>query len=95
MNEPPNRDALLVEFDKERSIRRTVKLLRAKRSRIREDLHQLLSHLALLVPISQATSNKQKASLEILVEAAQRLDDDLFTELLVQIIQEKDNRPLA
>ena len=89
MNEPPKRDALLVELDRERSIRRTVKLLRAKRSRIREDLHQLVNHLSLLIPVPKSKSDRNLTSAEMLIEAVQRLDDEIFTDLLIQIIQEK------
>ena len=87
MDDPSNRDKLLVEFEAERSIRRTARLLREKRSRIREDLKQLVSHLALLLPLPPVADNNPDNA-EILIEAANRLNDEVFTELLVEIIRE-------
>ena len=91
MNELPNRDTLLAELEKERSIRRTVRLLNAKRSRIIEDLDILINHLSLLVPAPPKSLNKSKPKSDILLEAARRIDDPLFTDLLIKIIQEKNN----
>ncbi len=90
MDEPSNRDKLLMEFEAERSIRRTARLLQEKRSRIRDDLKQLVNHLSLLLPLSAATENNSDNA-DILIEAAHRLNDEVFTELLVQIIQETQN----
>ena len=77
----PN-SGLLKEFAKERSIRRVVRVLQTKRSRINDDLDQLVTHLGLLIPAHHTNGNKQ-----ILLEALNRLDSDGFTELLKQIIQ--------
>ncbi|AFY78487.1 MAG: hypothetical protein IGR93_20015 [Hydrococcus sp. C42_A2020_068] len=74
-------DSLMTEFVRERSIRRTVKVLEAKRKRIREELEQLIQHLDLLVP-SSATSS------DLLQEAIQRIGDDAFSQLLMQLMQE-------
>ncbi|WP_254657999.1 hypothetical protein [Pleurocapsa sp. PCC 7327] len=71
----------MTEFVRERSIRRTVKVLEAKRKRIREELEQLIQHLDLLVP-SSATSS------DLLQEAIQRIGDDAFSQLLMQLMQE-------
>lgn len=92
MNEPPDRDALLAELEKERSIRRTVRLLHAKRSRIMEDLDRLVSHLSLLVPLPDKSLEGSKPKSDILIEAAKRIEDPIFTDLLIKIIQEKSNR---
>jgi hypothetical protein len=91
MNEPSKRDVLSAELEKERSIRRTVKLLQAKRARVREELERLISHLALLVALPQNTANDYESKSDILLEAASRIDDDVFAELLVQIIENKKN----
>ncbi|WP_036478166.1 hypothetical protein [Myxosarcina sp. GI1] len=86
MNQPPKRDVLCSELDRERSIRRAAKLLQAKRARIRDDLDCLVSHLALLMP---QTATAGDANSELLLEAARRLNDDIFKELLTQVIEER------
>ena len=91
MNEPSKRDVLSAELEKERSIRLTVRLLQAKRSRVREELERLITHLALLVALPQNTANDYESKSDILLEAASRIDDDVFTELLVQIIENQKN----
>ena len=88
MHEIPDRDILLAELEKERSVRRTARLLSAKRSRIIEDLDRLVSHLSLLVSVPGETETAQPES-EILLEAAKRINDPIFTDLLIKIIQEK------
>ena len=89
MNEWPKRDILLVELERERSIRRTMKLLYAKRSRIRDELDRLISHLSLLVAVPDKTAEDPQPESDILIEAAKRIDDTVFTNLLIQIIQER------
>jgi len=89
MNEPSKRDGLSVELEKERSVRRTVRLLQAKRARIREELERLITHLSLLVASPQNTANDYPSKSDILLEAISRIEDDVFTELLVQIIENK------
>ncbi|MDJ0571342.1 MAG: hypothetical protein QNJ53_20135 [Pleurocapsa sp. MO_192.B19] len=89
MNEPSKRDILLVELERERSIRRTMKLLYAKRSRIRDELDRLISHLSLLVAVPDKTAEDPQPESDILIEAAKRIDDTVFTNLLIQIIQER------
>ena len=89
MNEPSKRDILLLELERERSIRRTAKLLDDKRSRIKDELDRLVSHLSLLVVIPRKTSEDPQPESEILIEAAKRIDDPVFTNLLMQIIQER------
>lgn len=89
MNEPSKRDVLLLELEKERSIRRTVRLLSAKRSRMRDELDRLIAHLSLLVAIPRKTAEDPQPESDILIEAARRIDDPVFTELVVQIIRER------
>ena len=73
MNEPSKRDILLLELERERSIRRTARLLDAKRSRIRDELDRLISHLSLLVSIPRKTVEDPQPESDILIEAARRL----------------------
>lgn len=89
MNEPSKRDVLLVELERERSVRRTASLLSAKRSRIRDELDRLISHLSLLVFIPRKTAEDPQPESAILIEAARRIDDPVFTELVIQLIQER------
>ena len=89
MNEPPDRDILLLELERERSIRRTARLLHAKRSRIIEELERLISHLSLLVAVPPKTEADAHPESDILLEAAKRIDDPVFTDLLRQIIQQR------
>jgi hypothetical protein len=62
--------------------------LKAKRSHIREDLIQLITHLSMLIPLGTFASNTQPSDVDILKEALARLDDDVFTQLLIQVLQE-------
>jgi hypothetical protein len=89
MNEPSKRDVLLLELERERSIRRTASLLYDKRSRIKDELDRLISHLSLLVAIPRKTLAHPQPESEILIEAAKRIDDPAFTDLLLEIIQER------
>ena len=88
MNEP-KRDILVEELERERSIRCTARLLYAKRSRIKDELDRLISHLSLLVAVPHRTAENPQPESQILIEAAKRIDDPIFTDLLIQIIQER------
>ena len=89
MNEPSKRDTLLVELERERSVRRTASLLYAKRSHIRDELDRLISHLSLLVAVPRKTAEDPQPGSDILIEAAKRIDDPVFTNLVIQLIQER------
>ncbi|MFM2313346.1 MAG: hypothetical protein RLZZ04_2622 [Cyanobacteriota bacterium] len=89
MNEPSKRDVLVLELERERSIRRTASLLYAKRSRIRDELDRLISHLSLLVALPHKTTEDPQPESDILIEAARRIDDPVFTELVIQVIHER------
>lgn len=89
MNEPSKRDILLLELERERSIRRTARLLYAKRSRIWDELDRLISHLSLLVTVPRKTAEHPQPESDILIEAAKRINDPIFTDLVIQIIQER------
>lgn len=89
MNEPSKRDILVLELERERSIRRTARLLSAQRSRIRDELERLISHLSLLVVIPRKTAADPQPESALLIEAVKRIDDPVFTDLLIQIIQER------
>ena len=85
MEDPSRSSKLLEEFTRERSIRRVLRVLVAKRSRIQDDLNQLVTHLGLLVPL-----DRDRGDFDVLLEALNRLDDDGFSQLLAQVI--KDSR---
>ncbi len=60
MYQPPESNALTQEFRRERSIRRTIKVLEAKRQSIREDLQRLRTHLHFLLPTAQTCDRNLK-----------------------------------
>lgn len=90
MDEPPKKDILLAELERERSIRRTVRLLYAKRSRVIDELDRLISHLSLLVAVPRQTLEDPHPESDILIEAAKRINDPVFTDLLIQIIKQRN-----
>jgi|GEM_PF-1581798 len=87
--QPPKKDILLAELERERSIRRTARLLYDKRSRIFDELDRLISHLSLLVAVPRKTIEDPQPESDILIEAAKRIEDPVFTDLVIQIIQER------
>lgn len=88
MNENPEQNALAIKFEKERLIRRMIRILRAKRSRIREELIQLIIHLSMFIPVGKFATTNQQSDFDILHEALERLDDDIFAQLLLEVLQE-------
>jgi len=82
MEEPSSNSNMLNEFARERSIRRILRVLRAKRSRMDEDLKQLVTHLGLLVPAHHKSPDG-----DIVIEALERLEKDGFSHLLEGIIK--------
>ncbi|MDJ0718970.1 MAG: hypothetical protein QNJ54_32885 [Prochloraceae cyanobacterium] len=81
-------DPLLTEFRRERSIRRTVKVLEAKRKRIRDELEQLIAHAAMLIPLEKSSISANQTNSDLLQEAVERMGDDAFAQLLLQILRE-------
>ena len=79
---------LIKEFNHERSIRRTVKLLENKHKRIKDDLEQLISHISLLVPIAGLSASDPRYN-DLLIDAITRLENEPFAQLLLQLIQNK------
>ena len=95
MLESLEQDVLLADFLQQRaqhlrecSIRRTVQLLEAKRRRIREELEQLIGHIALLVPLTGAANNSTESHSQLLRDAVEQLGDEAFAQLLLQVLQE-------
>ena len=86
MNEPSKPDTLLLELEKERSVRRTASLLYTQRSRIYEDLERLIGHLSLLVSLPRKTAEDPQPESDILIEAAKRIDDPAFADLVIQLV---------
>ncbi|MBZ8180720.1 hypothetical protein [Oscillatoria salina] len=76
------------EFRHERTIRRTAVLLDRKRKRIREDIQQLIAHMAFLVPTIEISQSGSETQADLLQEALLRLGDDAFAQMVVQIMQE-------
>ena len=91
MDRTPEGEFLSVRFRRERSVRRTAKVLAAKRQRIREDLGQLLAHLGLLVPAT--TQVARKPSDDMLREALGRLEDDAFAQWVMKIVEDAQHLP--
>lgn len=91
MNEPSKRDILLLELERERSVRRTARLLYDKRSRMRDELDRLIAHLSLLVTVPRKTPEDPQPESGILIEAAKRINDPVFTDLVIQMIRERQS----
>ncbi|ELS04960.1 hypothetical protein Xen7305DRAFT_00046970 [Xenococcus sp. PCC 7305] len=85
MEESSKDNKLITQFENERSVRRILRALRAKRSHVQEDLEQLIGYLSSLAPVSNKNSDS-----EILLQAIERLDKDGFTSLLEQILDDSD-----
>lgn len=75
------------EFRRERAIRRTLTVLATKRDRIRDELEQLIRHLSLLVPPELIESSTRQSELNVIEDAAGRLGDEEFTQLLLHVLQ--------
>lgn len=84
MYDRPQDSQLADEFRRERSIRRAVTVLETKRRRIRDDIEQLISQISLLMP----PSSSDRETCAVLEDAAGRLGDEAFVQLLLQVLQE-------
>jgi hypothetical protein len=73
---------------REESIRRTLKVLDAKRRSIREELEQLILHMTLLIPLTGIAATSPDSYADLLQDAIQQLEDDAFARLLLQVLQE-------
>lgn len=89
MYEPYEQDELTLEFRRERSVRRAAAILEGKRRRIRADLKQLLAHISLLIPAAELQGDRDTAKLTLLEDAAERLRDENFSQLLLEILRER------
>ena len=78
---------LSTAFNRERSVRRAVKVLDARRQRVREDLHQLVSSIALFVLPVEFPDHAGEHYREILTEALSRLGDETFAELVLEMLK--------
>jgi hypothetical protein len=81
-------DAVLIEFRRECTVRRTAQVLETKRKRIQEDLRQLVQHLGLLVPTSAAWEEEAPSQAIILKEALARLGDEGFAQLVLALLED-------
>lgn len=90
-----DQDVLLADSLRERSqllrecsISRAAKVLDAKRQRIREELEQLIYHIALLVPLAGDGNSSTEFYCQLLQDAVERLGDRAFAQLLLQVLQD-------
>ena len=93
MYDRPESDALSTEFRRERSIRRAVIVLEAKRKHVREELQQLIQHISLLIPLARVSATTPNSQAELLQDALERLGDEAFAQLLLQILQDYSSFP--
>ncbi|MDY6782666.1 MAG: hypothetical protein SW833_09000 [Cyanobacteriota bacterium] len=84
MYDRPRNYQLADDFRRERSVRRAVTVLETKRRRIRDDIEQLISQISLLMP----PSSGDRETSALLEDAAERLGDEAFVQLLRQVWQE-------
>ncbi|MEC4803876.1 MAG: hypothetical protein SAJ12_05635 [Jaaginema sp. PMC 1079.18] len=87
MCDRPEEYTLAFELRRERAVRRTMNLLETKRRRMRDDLDQLITHLSLLVP-AELLASTDSTPTTVLEDAAARLGDDAFAQLILQLLQE-------
>lgn len=81
-------DLITKEFTRERHIRRTAKVLATKRDTIHKDIQQLIAHLGLLLPSHKLVNHGDNSHGDLLQSALDRLGDETFTQLILQILQE-------
>ena len=91
MNEPSKKDELSAALEQERGIRRASQLLASQQTHIYEELDRLVSYLKLLLPQSHSMVGQAKTTNDLIIEAARRLEDPLFVELITQIIKNRKN----
>lgn len=82
------RDLVTRQFTRERHIRRTARVLATKRDSIHKDIQQLIAHLSLLLPSSKIASHGDESHSDLLQSALDRLGDDTFTQLIIQVLQD-------
>ncbi len=83
-------ESLSTDFQHERSVRRVATVLDAKRRRIRDDLHDTIRHMSLLVPPSNIAGPDEQP--DIFADAADLLGDEAFAALLRQLLAEDFGR---
>ncbi len=88
MSDRPELNELSREFHRERSIRRTLTVLEAKRKSVSNDLERLIRHIKFLLPstTSSATHSNSHQDLEVLKEALERMGDDAFAQLMLALL---------
>lgn len=86
MDGPLNRDELFGEFCRERSVRRTARVLQVKRDRLREELYHMLSSMAFFTYSKDFPPGDVELSRDIVEEALSRLGDDAFAQWIGELI---------
>lgn len=89
MDNSNDRDVLVAEFWRECLIRRTCTLLEKQRQLLREDIYDLVAHIALLVLPMEFPTYKSEQYKEILIEALERLGDDAFAKLVLDVVRKE------
>ncbi len=89
MDSPNERDVLVAELWRECSIRRTSILLEKQRQLLREDIYDLVAHIALLVLPMEFPTYRSEQYKDILVEALERLGDDAFAKLVLDVVRKE------
>ncbi len=87
MSDRPEPDLTSREFRDECSVRRTARVLNAKRQSILEDLEQLIGHMALIVPAASPADRDPESTSRMVEEALARLGDEAFTQLVIEVMQ--------
>ncbi|AFY64917.1 hypothetical protein [Geitlerinema sp. PCC 7407] len=85
----PNRDELTSEFCRERSVRRTARVLQIKRDRLRDELCHMLSSMAFFTYSRDFPPGNGELSRDIVEEALARLGDDAFAQWIEELIHNR------
>lgn len=85
MDNRTQRDADIEEFWRERSVSRTLKVLEVTQQRSRDELHRLMSDIALFVLPIQVPEHAGEEYGEIVKEALSRLGDEAFANWVLTV----------
>ena len=89
MSDSPEQETLVAQFHQEIPIRRVMSLLAGKRRRMRDDILQLIQHVGFLVPPRTGASGPGQFDPVVMEKALQRLGDDAFAQLVLEIVREE------
>jgi hypothetical protein len=89
MESADQKGTLSQEFYRERFIRRTMQVLDEKRRRMLDDLCDFAVNLHFLLPPQSENNSTDTGSQTILEEALDRLEDEAFTRLIQEGLQQR------